>query len=494
MKLLLLLKRFGLWLGDHFLGTTLSLLLLGFLIQLVTFPTKAATSYDVHNNPQMYLDASILSSQTTNIKVTASPRNSVEYTIPTTTGGILRIRQGSKVEDVYFATGSVNATTKVMTLFGVIRDVCPQVTREIRGCGNAQSFSKGAVVELSIAAQLLNLKANVDRANIFTASGGVAFSGSGSFLPPRFATTAARDQQLGATGNQIVMACVEATALCYLRLGGAWSTIGNTGSPNATITTAGIGELSTVSTLSGAELTSDSGGPFILGADLVIRRSTGAINNRNKLVATNNQGVISGSLLPNLPINKFNGGTNASNITFWRGDGTWASAGPRVLYMAGTGSNTILATGETDFNKTLTMTGTTVATGGTLKIYAAGHTINAGSNTPKLRVYVGTQLVATLTGTHLGLATSYFEINSSIQLRKHQPGGEIQANSSMLFFPHTNATAPTFNPVKTTMLNKAAFNTINNPVIKISGEMAAGSNGNTIKLDQFRIEYLPPTN
>lgn len=238
----------------------------------------AATSYDAFNTPDMFLNVGITGTATTGIDIAPPVRNGVVVTYPATTGAILKIQQGSREELLYYSTATVNSTTKVITLSGVIRDVCWNNAREILTCGSGKIFSKGASVRFVDAAQLLNLKANIDRTNTFTSVNAIRFSGSGSLGQPTFATTAVRDQQLGsmpATGSGLV-ACVIAEGLCYDGIGGTWVARGSNSTPNATATTSGKGELAIPSDIQNHNTIGDSSGPLLLTAGLATTTSTGS--------------------------------------------------------------------------------------------------------------------------------------------------------------------------------------------------------------------------
>lgn len=227
----------------------------------------AQTSYDVTSEPQMRLDVSITSTQTTGIRIAQPTVNGNNVTFSAETGGVLRLRDPfatNNWEDVYYSNILQNANGTFTLTGTVIRDVCRTVARAIQGCGNGRAFDRGAIVELTIHHVLLNKKADIDRANEFTASGALKFSGSGSFSPPQFSTTAERDAQMGASGNEIRMACVTATNLCYLRLGGSWTTIGDAGTPDATLTTAGKVELASTGSVLAESQNGDSGAPNVV--------------------------------------------------------------------------------------------------------------------------------------------------------------------------------------------------------------------------------------
>lgn len=244
MKLLLFLKDFVKEYPRHFLGTCVTLLILS------TGAAFAAVSVDWNNLPQMYLENTIAKAQTTNIKLSVPQISGGDWIFSATSGGVLRFRtpNNSTTEDVYYSQAIVNSDKTVTLTGSVIRHICENVSRSYISCGDGYQWTAGTIVEYTVDARNINMKANIDRRNVFTARDSIRFSGSGSLGQPTFATTAERDRQLGsspATGSGLV-ACVTATSLCYDGLGGTWVARGNTGVGAATEAATGIVQLATV--------------------------------------------------------------------------------------------------------------------------------------------------------------------------------------------------------------------------------------------------------
>lgn len=294
------------WITESTLRTGAGLsVLFVFAVAVSSAATTQTASYDVTNNPQMYLDASITATQTANIKLSALQRNGETVIFPNMTGGVLRMRQGTRVEDLSFTGATVNATTKIVTLAGVTRNICWNIANRLVSCGDGYSFSKGAITELNIDARLLNFKANKDRANAFTASGSITFSGSGSLGYPTFATTAARDQALGANpGGPVRAACVTATGLCYKYIGGAWAAEASGTTANASDTVAGKMQDGLLNDLQNRTMTGATGALNALTFRWIVKNGSGAETYGRILQAGNN-----GALSPSL------GGTGLSSPT-----------------------------------------------------------------------------------------------------------------------------------------------------------------------------------
>lgn len=270
------------WIFDSTIRTFTGLFILGALASIGIQATQAAlsTTYDVTNSPQYFLGTSITTTQTTGITLSSPRLNGANYQFGTATGGVLRIFSGNFREDISYTSATVNATTNVVTLVGVTRNICPNVTRSYVSCGAGRNWGKGAFVELNFDARLINLKANIDRLNTFSARQKV--SGSGYFMTGYFATTAARDQALGATPATAsgLSAFVDATGLAYDGLGGSWVARGSNATSNATESASGKAEAATITDQQTKNATGDSGAPLFLQPKNLASSGSTAANGR----------------------------------------------------------------------------------------------------------------------------------------------------------------------------------------------------------------------
>lgn len=306
MSILSFIRRLPLWFADHFLGTTLSLLALA----AISGSTYAAVSYDVSAEPQMFLDVSITSSQTTGIVIASPSRNGLDHTFATTTGGILRLRPSFATnvwEDIHYTSASVNASTNKVTLSGVTRNVCGQVTEAITSCGNLRSWAKGTIAELVVSHLLLNAKLDADRPNTVTGSGSLESDQTKQpFLFPNRVTTAQRDAFTYGTDSTKHPVIFNASLGAFQGWNGSsWGTLATaTGSfVNATTTVAGKVQLASTGAIIQKTLTGSTGAFNVLYAGNVTM--TGGLTNIGKLPALNSVGVLNTSL----------GGTGTGSFT-----------------------------------------------------------------------------------------------------------------------------------------------------------------------------------
>jgi|CXWL01.1.fsa_nt_gi hypothetical protein len=353
----------------------LGLLLILLLAMMIGTRAHAATSYETWNIPPTRLKVRINTTQTTGIKLNPPKRNGVNFTWPAGTGGVLLLEQGTRSEHIYFSSATVDSS-KVVTLGGtVIRDLCPNNLSYI-GCGNGQIFTPGAAVTYAIDMRTLNLAAKKDRGNIFTNSGSIVFSGSGTFRTPFFLTNATRDQQIPSPQDgQIIYH--SGTGAFQGRIGGAWLNLGTTSISNATDAVSGKVQMTTLDHLQNATGTGATGAQNTIGTRWVVKNGSGTVS-KGRIPQLNHNGVISTTL----------GGTGTGGL---RGIASGA-----LLFASGTGALKPIYPGAN--GKVLRSNGTVWGSGtdqdsGVLRDtrIAAGGTFGA-SNITRINIGSGTML------------------------------------------------------------------------------------------------------
>lgn len=465
----------------------------------------AATSWDVANEPQFFLDSTITSSQTTGIRLSAPFLNGEEVNLITTTGGVLRFRQGVKREDVYYSSASVNSSTKVVTLSGVIRDLCRGVTRAIQGCGQGQQFNKGAIVELSVDARLLNLKGNLDRSNVWTASGalGTQLNGSGVLILPLYTDSATRLLQVGSNPRNGLVACDISAGTCSYRLGGQWISFGSGAQVNASITISGKAQASTATALRNLTDTGSTGALNFLTPSLSVKNGSGSTS-AGKLVQTNSNGVVAVSLggtgLRTILTGALIIGQGAGNVavlppgaanTVIVSDGTrWAAGSvPQdvdVLTGSIATSNTLTnPQSSVRFTQTGSLSSTAINTKGKMfEVFAAGDS-GWGAGTMQVALYLGDQQVGfcTFTPTASGQA---WAISFRGVTRTAGASGVMQVNSLGSMGTGTNQKACSQST------NTTSFDTTVNKVVNIGIQFGASNGSNNASMHQFVIDSRTP--
>lgn len=290
-------KKSFYWLVNHLLGTYLPLALLVLFGGAITSYAALTTSYETTNLPQMYLDVSISNTQTSNIKLSPLQRNSVTVTFPNTSGGVLRIRQGTRVEDIAYSSASVDSVTKVVTLSDVTRNVCWNNANSLATCGDGLYFSKGAIVELSVDARLLNFKLNRDRTNTASTLFSIRSTQTNQpWLFPNGVTTAqstAFTYGKGSTDYHIVFDTTLG-AMKYWN-GSSYVNFGSGSTTNASETEAGkmqVGTLAHLKTLTG---TGSSGAQNVLAFKWIVKNGSGSVS-AGRVPSLNHNGAVSPSL------------------------------------------------------------------------------------------------------------------------------------------------------------------------------------------------------
>lgn len=318
-----------------------SVLFINPLSAVAAYPNR---SWDVANVPATRLKVRISATQTTSIQLNAPSRNGVTLTWPTTTGGVLYLKQGTREEHIYYETATVNATTKVVTLTGTVtRGLCWNQSTGFSGCSDGQIFTPGAAVIYANDSRLYNLKANIDRVNVFTGSGQISSNQTNqAVLRLNSVTTTQRNvfTRVG-DGDQIYNSTVGAA---QYRAGGAWYSFGSGAAlVNATLTVAGRGQVASTGAILARTATGSTGGENFLSARYTT--ASGGLSGVRKagyVMVTDKTGFGSGTLL----------GKGPTSTRFLRGDQTWGT--PLVqsgvnLYSSQTVSTAITGLSSTTF-------------------------------------------------------------------------------------------------------------------------------------------------
>ena len=490
------------WVIDRSLGTYVALLLL-LAASGISF---AATSWDVHNNPKMYLNAGITTTQTASITIAPPRVNGAVITFPTTSGGILHLQQGTNEEDIYYTSASVNSTTKDITLSGVTRNSCRQYATLIQTCGNGKQFSKGANVTLSDDARLFNLKLNVDRTN--TGTGLFMLRSNQTTQPwlfPNAVTTAQADaftRGKGATDYHIIAD----TTLGVMKYwnGSAYINFGSGTTVNASELVAGKAEAADFSEVANLDQTGATLALAFLTPRHLVKNGSGSTS-ANRIPLLNSSGLI--------PLSMGGNGTGSSVgiasgaiLVYQR-----ASA-PRALYPAATNQVIVSVDGVTwragglpqdvdtltgsiaDSNSLanpqtpifFTQTGSLTSTQINAKhkrftVFAAG-TAGWGAGNLKINLKIGSQIIAQCTFLPVGSAD--WAVTFQGIIRTSGASGVVQVASSGDYSTGVGEKSCS----ETT--NTTSFDTTANKTVNIGADFSASNGSNSAQMKMFFVDSI----
>jgi len=266
-------------------------------------------SWIVTNEPYMFLDVSISTTQTTGIILSSPQLNGANHTFGSLSGGVLRIKSGAFYEDIYYATATIGADNRVTLATGVIRNVDPALTTTIVTAGAGRAWAKGSVVEMTVDARLLNLSVKTD--SVQTVSGAKTFtapvvvSGNGNYIAAPSMTTG------NAPATADARAWYDSTQnLWQFGQGGTIAVLGAASLADATTSVKGKSQLAAA-----ADTIAGTAGAVVIPASLAVATSAGA-GDSGKVPILNTSGALATSL----------GGTGNT------------SSSPNLLIATGTGA------------------------------------------------------------------------------------------------------------------------------------------------------------
>lgn len=341
---------------------------------------------------------------------------------------VQKTRTQTKVEKLNVASGTTQTAVGIVTLGTLTRKISLTDGTDTSGTGTAQSFTQSAAVYIAWTTTDAEQTVKKEETNTLTGDGAIRSSSTTTpVVRLNNVTTTQRDAMTAANGDKIYNTT---TGTEQTFKGGAWTDVGDTGTPDGSTTVAGKFEEATVAEQGAATATGESGARLVPANANIVKTSSGA-GDENKLVVPGSAGT--------LDINFLATGT-PDGTKFVRDDGTLVTptfSGVTTFIGSVTAASSAVGSASTAENAmSPTFTGTNSIGAGTL---AAGDVIHVrfsgnyrlDSGTLTVLMKVGGVDTSVVVGTFpVNTTTEQYDVDIYVNTRSIGATGKIYAGTT----------------------------------------------------------------